>query len=363
MPYRYVPQQLGSVDPRAQTEDMGDDPVRASTLRDREPQDASCRISSTWTTKPGEDYEDLEELYGETLGMWALYMGHVDDDHRRRERRLQDRRAVRGRLSSGAEGEAEGGAAVPRRERDSNTRLARARTTSSRASARSPAAASLSNRQANVVTQLLDARRLMRLAESEELDAANAYPLTEYLGDLRRAVWGAPGSDRGSGRESSHAAARVSRAAGRADLAAGATRARAGAGSGWRWTAAADAWPVRSPRLTFHGPTFRRWREVRCGRSATMRGARQPRRRQASSRRTGRTSPTERTRFWSLAEGGKRQCWTPGGRRAASRSYRSPPRPTARRRMAPPSSLSSISAAAYIGGHSATAPETSGAHS
>jgi hypothetical protein len=55
-------------------------------------------------------------------------------------------------------------------------------------------ASALSTRQANVVTQLLDARRLSRLAESASLDPANAYPLTEYLGDVRRAVWGSPGT-------------------------------------------------------------------------------------------------------------------------------------------------------------------------
>lgn len=51
-------------------------------------------------------------------------------------------------------------------------------------------ATSLANRQAGVVTQLLDARRLTRLTDSEAFDPANAYPAGEYLSDLRRAVWG-----------------------------------------------------------------------------------------------------------------------------------------------------------------------------
>jgi hypothetical protein len=55
-------------------------------------------------------------------------------------------------------------------------------------------AASISARQANITAQLLDPRRLMRLVESESLDEANAYPLTEYLTDVRRAVWGTPGT-------------------------------------------------------------------------------------------------------------------------------------------------------------------------
>src|SRR6185503_9510732 len=76
MQYRYVPQQLGSIDPRAQTEDIGDDPIRASTFAIANLQRVMPNMVQ-WTTKPGEPYDELEELYTETLGMWSLYMGHV----------------------------------------------------------------------------------------------------------------------------------------------------------------------------------------------------------------------------------------------------------------------------------------------
>jgi hypothetical protein len=51
-------------------------------------------------------------------------------------------------------------------------------------------AASLVTRQANVVTALLNAGRLGRLADSEVLEGAKAYPVAEYLADVKRAVWG-----------------------------------------------------------------------------------------------------------------------------------------------------------------------------
>ena len=75
--YKYLPQgALGLSDPRAQTEDMGDDPVRASdygmaNLRRIVPSLVD------WTTKPGEDYADLREIYGEALSQWNRYVGHV----------------------------------------------------------------------------------------------------------------------------------------------------------------------------------------------------------------------------------------------------------------------------------------------
>ena len=74
--YRYLPQGLVGTDPRAQTEDMGDDAVRSSTyglanLRRVVPELVS------WTTRPGESYEDLTEVHGELIGSWATYLGHV----------------------------------------------------------------------------------------------------------------------------------------------------------------------------------------------------------------------------------------------------------------------------------------------
>jgi hypothetical protein len=53
----------------------------------------------------------------------------------------------------------------------------------------------LAARQAGVVTSLLSAARLGRMAESEKYDVANAYPMAEYLGDLKRAVFGGAAPD------------------------------------------------------------------------------------------------------------------------------------------------------------------------
>ena len=75
--YKYLPQGgLGVSDPRAQTEDMGDDPVRASEYGMANLRRIVPRLVE-WTTKPGEDYSDLNEIYGEALGQWSRYVGHV----------------------------------------------------------------------------------------------------------------------------------------------------------------------------------------------------------------------------------------------------------------------------------------------
>ena len=53
----------------------------------------------------------------------------------------------------------------------------------------------LTARQGGVVTSLLSTSRLGRLAEAERYDAATAYPLVEYLGDLKRAMWSGTSPD------------------------------------------------------------------------------------------------------------------------------------------------------------------------
>jgi hypothetical protein len=64
------------VDPRAQTEDLGDDPVKASSYAVANLKRVLPNLLS-WTSNDGEDYADLEELYAELLFQWNRYMGHV----------------------------------------------------------------------------------------------------------------------------------------------------------------------------------------------------------------------------------------------------------------------------------------------
>src|SRR5262249_6248405 len=75
-PYRYVSQMFGSIDPRSQTEDIGDDPMRATDYALKNMRKVVPQLVS-WTTKNGDDFADLQEIYDETLGMWSTYMGHV----------------------------------------------------------------------------------------------------------------------------------------------------------------------------------------------------------------------------------------------------------------------------------------------
>jgi hypothetical protein len=62
--------------PDAQTEDMGDDPVASSGYGIANLRRVVPNLIE-WTYAPGRNYDDLEEVYGELVGQWSRYVGHV----------------------------------------------------------------------------------------------------------------------------------------------------------------------------------------------------------------------------------------------------------------------------------------------
>ena len=63
-------------DPNAQTENIGDDPVKASTYGLNNLKIVAKNLK-TWTSSPNKNYNDLEELYGELISVYRRYVYHV----------------------------------------------------------------------------------------------------------------------------------------------------------------------------------------------------------------------------------------------------------------------------------------------
>lgn len=63
-------------DPNAQTENIGDDPVLASEYGLKNLKVVAKNLVE-WTVKPTGNYDDLEELHGEMLGVYQRYVNHV----------------------------------------------------------------------------------------------------------------------------------------------------------------------------------------------------------------------------------------------------------------------------------------------
>ena len=63
-------------DPNSQTENIGDDPVKASMYGISNLKLVAKNLKE-WTTGPKENYNELDELYGELIGVYRRYVYHV----------------------------------------------------------------------------------------------------------------------------------------------------------------------------------------------------------------------------------------------------------------------------------------------
>ena len=62
--------------PEAQTEDLGSNSMQASTYGMENLKKVIPNLLD-WTTTDGENYDDTQEIYGEILGQWRRFVGHV----------------------------------------------------------------------------------------------------------------------------------------------------------------------------------------------------------------------------------------------------------------------------------------------
>lgn len=76
--YHYLPQQdmRGAVDPRAQSEDLGDDAVKASEYGLKNLK-RIVPVILEWTTKEGDDYLEAGKLINDIISQWHQYSYHV----------------------------------------------------------------------------------------------------------------------------------------------------------------------------------------------------------------------------------------------------------------------------------------------
>lgn len=74
--YRFGRQMSNPIDPSSQTEDIGDDAMKASTYGLMNLKRILPNLVE-WTGEEAEEYAQLEELYGQLVGQMNRYMGHV----------------------------------------------------------------------------------------------------------------------------------------------------------------------------------------------------------------------------------------------------------------------------------------------
>ena len=184
---RFSTPDAGQSDPGNLTEAVGDaDAVQSSTygmLNLGRVMDMMLRV----TEKPGENYDELENMYGQAVGQWGRYMGHVVavvGSAETQERygtgpRFEPTSAQRQREAM--EYLAETAFQVPEMFLDPDI-LRRIEPTG--------VVERFRTQQSRVLNNLLSQARLERLIEFEALDGDEAYSIADLMEDLRAGVWG-----------------------------------------------------------------------------------------------------------------------------------------------------------------------------
>ena len=177
----------GRYDPSAQTENIGDDPVKASIYGLNNLKIVAKNLVA-WTTQDGEGYDDLEELYGELISIWNRYIGHVVGNI--------------GGIYQTIKSSEQGGDVykhVPRKvQKESMLFLNRYAFTTPRWLIREDVVKKIESYgvnkriyklQTGQLNNLLDRKRIERMLEGESLNTNQSYTYLEMMDDLRKGLW------------------------------------------------------------------------------------------------------------------------------------------------------------------------------
>ncbi|MGB5982466.1 MAG: zinc-dependent metalloprotease [Nonlabens sp.] len=74
--FRFGRQQFGVIDYTSQTEDLGDDSMKASEYGIKNLKRIVPKLNE-WTGEEGENFDELENMYGQVVSQFNRYMGHV----------------------------------------------------------------------------------------------------------------------------------------------------------------------------------------------------------------------------------------------------------------------------------------------
>jgi len=176
-------------DPGELTEAVGDaDALKSTAMGIKNLHRVAKLLMPATTTKEGETYEDLAELYGRMLGQWVLELNHVA--------------AIVGGFNSQEKYVGQEGVLftpVPKaRQMDAVKFLnENAFATPTWAIDRDilrriepiGALSRIRNAQNSVLNSLLNSARFARLVEQEAIDGSTAYSPADFLADVRKGVW------------------------------------------------------------------------------------------------------------------------------------------------------------------------------
>lgn len=185
--YFYGRQTSNPVDPRSQSEDLGNDGVKASNYGVANLKRIVPNLIQ-WTSEDGKDYGDLQELYLQILVQWNRYNGHVRaniggvyETHKTYEQQGAVYTPVPKKIQQGA-------MAYLQKETFATPTWMLNQEILRRVE-NAGAVERIRNYQAGTLNQLLEPSRLARLIEAEAMLGKQTYTPTDLFTDLRTGIW------------------------------------------------------------------------------------------------------------------------------------------------------------------------------
>ena len=175
------------IDPSSQTEDLGDDAVKASEYGIANLKRIMPKLME-WTTKDGETYNELGYMYGQVLGQFGRYMGHVSNN-------------IGGIYQYYKTSDQDGAVYThvkKSRQQNSmnflhNQLFETPKWMINKEILNKIEFAGITNRirstQSRTLNSLLDFGKMARLIENEAINGKNAYSLIEMMTDLRKGIF------------------------------------------------------------------------------------------------------------------------------------------------------------------------------
>jgi uncharacterized protein DUF4953/uncharacterized protein DUF5117/uncharacterized protein DUF5118 len=187
--FRFSTEGSAGSDPGELTEAVGDeDAVTSTTLGMKNLERVAAMLIPATTTRPGEPFSDLEEVYGRMLGQWALEMNHVA--------------AIVGGYNSQQKHIGQTGVRfnlIPRAKQEGAVKYLIDHAFNAPRWALNPDVLRriepvgvldrIEASQTRVLNSLLSSPRVLRLVEQEAIDGAAAYPPLDFLAEIRRGIW------------------------------------------------------------------------------------------------------------------------------------------------------------------------------
>ena len=185
--YRFGRQQFGVIDPSSQTEDLGDNAIKASSYGIANLKKIVPNLIE-WTAEDGKDYKDLKTMYEQVLAQYNRYMGHVssniggvyehyktydqegavythvDKDHQKKCMKFLHNQLFKTPdwlIDENIFNKVEHAGVVER----------------------------IRSTQQRTLNNILDFGRMARMIENETLNGRDAYGLVEMMTDLRKGLW------------------------------------------------------------------------------------------------------------------------------------------------------------------------------